>query len=111
MTLRHLQIFKTVCEKMSVTAAAEALGMTQPAVSIAVRELEGFYGVRLFDRIGRKIYLTEPGRRLQADAEAILSRFAASLESIRGGAGESACRIGANATVAECFLAPLLSAL
>ena len=42
MTLRHLQIFKTVCEKMSVTAAAEALGMTQPAVSIAVRELEGF---------------------------------------------------------------------
>ena len=47
MTLRHLQIFKTVCEKMSVTAAAEALGMTQPAVSIAVRELEGFYGVRL----------------------------------------------------------------
>ena len=111
MTLRHLQIFKTVCEKMSVTAAAEALGMTQPAVSIAVRELEGFYGVRLFDRIGRKIYLTEPGRRLQTDAEAILSRFAASLESIRGGAGESACRIGANATVAECFLAPLLSAL
>ena len=111
MTLRHLQIFKTVCEKMSVTAAAEALGMTQPAVSVAVRELEGFYGVRLFDRIGRKIYLTEPGRRLQADAEAILSRFAASLESIRGGAGESACRIGANATVAECFLAPLLSAL
>lgn len=111
MTLRHLQIFKTVCEKMSVTAAAEALGMTQPAVSIAVRELEGFYGVRLFDRIGRKIYLTEPGRRLQADAEAILSRFAASLESIRGGSGESSCRIGANATVAECFLAPLLSAL
>ena len=74
MTLRHLQIFKTVCEKKSVTAGAEALGMTQPAVSIAVRELEGFYGVRLFDRIGRKIYLTGPGRRLQADAEAILSR-------------------------------------
>ena len=60
MTLRHLQIFKTVCDRMSVTGAAEALNMTQPAVSIAVRELEGFYGVRLFDRIGRKIYLTEP---------------------------------------------------
>lgn len=54
MTLRHLQIFKTVCDRMSVTGAAEALNMTQPAVSIAVRELEGFYGVRLFDRIGRK---------------------------------------------------------
>lgn len=111
MTLRHLQIFKTVCDRMSVTGAAEALNMTQPAVSIAVRELEGFYGVRLFDRIGRKIYLTEPGRRLRADAEAILSRFEASKEAIRGGAGPSACRIGANATVAECFLAPLLSAL
>ena len=111
MTLRHLQIFKTVCDRMSVTGAAEALNMTQLAVSIAVRELEGFYGVRLFDRIGRKIYLTEPGRRLRADAEAILSRFEASKEAIRGGAGPSACRIGANATVAECFLAPLLSAL
>ena len=104
MTLRHLQIFKTVCEKMSVTAAAEALGMTQPAVSIAVRELEGFYGVRLFDRIGRKIYLTEPGRRLQADAEAILSRWNRSAAG-RGNprAASARTRRSRSASLRRCF--------
>ncbi len=111
MTLRHLQIFKTVCARMSVTAAADALHMTQPAVSIAIRELESFYAVKLFDRIGRRIYLTEAGRQLEVDAEAILSRFESSVSAIRGGAGPASCRIGANATAAECFLAPLLAAL
>lgn len=111
MTLRHLQIFKTVCERMSITAAADALNMTQPAVSIAIRELESFYAVKLFDRIGRRIYLTDAGRSLMTDAEAILSRFESSVRTLRGGEGPAACRIGANATAAECFLAPLVTSL
>ena len=72
MTLRHLQIFKTVCDRMSVTGAAEALNMTQPAVSIAVRELEGFYGVRLFDRSVTPLRLTYAGERYLAYTRRIL---------------------------------------
>lgn len=111
MTLRHLQVFEMVCAKLSVTAAAEALNMTQPAVSIAIRELESFYRTRLFDRIGRRIYLTEQGRRLREDARAILSRFDESVRVLRDEAGFAVCRIGANVTVGECFLPALLGAL
>ena len=46
MTLRHLTIFRAVCQTESITLAAEHLNMTQPAVSLAVRELEDFYGVQ-----------------------------------------------------------------
>ena len=54
MTIRHMIIFRTVCENgFNSTKAAEVLHMTQPAVSLAIKELEQYYGVHLFDRIGR----------------------------------------------------------
>ena len=52
MTIRHMLIFRSVCENgYNSTKAAEALHMTQPAVSLAIKELEQYYGVHLFDRI------------------------------------------------------------
>ena len=63
MTLRHLS-FITVYQKGSITKAAEDLHMTQPAVSLAIKELETHYEIRLFDRIGKRIYRTEQGRWL-----------------------------------------------
>ena len=51
MTLRHLEIFSAVCAQESFTRAAEQLNMAQPAVSLAIRELEVFYNVRLFERM------------------------------------------------------------
>ena len=63
MTLRHMKIFRAICEhEYNSTKAAEALHMTQPAVSLAVKELEDYYGVRLFDRIGRRLQITEAGK-------------------------------------------------
>ncbi|MCR1950305.1 LysR family transcriptional regulator [Clostridium sp. DSM 100503] len=62
MKIRHLRIFKAVCEEESVTKASEKLFMTQPAVSHAISELEDYLGVSLFDRISRKVYLNETGK-------------------------------------------------
>ena len=60
MTLRHMMIFRTVCETdYNTTRAAEVLHMTQPAVSPAIKELEQYYGVQLFDRIGRRLQITD----------------------------------------------------
>ena len=56
MTLRHLEIFSAVCAQESFTRAAEQLNMAQPAVSLAIRELEVFYNVRLFERMNRRVY-------------------------------------------------------
>ncbi len=108
MTLRHLQIFQTVCRCMSITRAAEQLNMTQPAVSIAIRELESFYGARLFDRLNRRIYLTDAGHSLEHYAKTILEDFSESVTTLREGKQRLHLRVGANITAAETFLPELL---
>ena len=67
-TLRMLRVFATVARQLSVTAAARELHLTQPAVSMQVKELEKISGAPLFERLGRRIYLTEAGRELAACA-------------------------------------------
>ena len=80
MTLRHLEVFRAVCARESITLAAEHLNMTQPAVSLAVKELEAFYGVQLLERMNRRIYITDAGRSLLQYADAVLTQFE---ESVR----------------------------
>lgn len=63
MTLRHMIIFRAVCENgYNSTKAASALHITQPAVSLAIKEIEQYYGVQLFDRIGRRLQITSAGQ-------------------------------------------------
>ena len=62
MNIRHLKIFKTVCEENSLTKAAEKLHITQPAISNTICELETYLGTCLFDRISRKVLLNETGK-------------------------------------------------
>ena len=69
MKFRHLKIFTAVCETMSMTKAAHNLYISQPAVSQTITELEEYYGVRLFDRMSNKLYLTDAGKRLLPLAE------------------------------------------
>lgn len=73
MTLRHLRIFLAVCREGSATAAAEKLYIAQPTVSVAIRELESHYKVTLFDRIGRRLFLTDAGRQMRSYAQHIVS--------------------------------------
>ena len=69
MTLRHIKIFLAVCESQNnVTRAAEKLLMAQPAVSLALSELEAYYEVKLFDLSLIHIY---PARQLHTDQEYI----------------------------------------
>ncbi len=51
MTLRHMKIFVSVYQNNGITRASEELHLAQPSVSLAIRELEDYYGIRLFDRI------------------------------------------------------------
>ncbi len=104
MTLRHLDIFRTVCKSGSITAAADILGMSQPAVSIAVRELEAFYDTKLFERMNRQIYITETGKLLRNYTDTILTQFDESIDIIRNDKASPTCRIGVNVTCAETYL-------
>ncbi|MBW0157897.1 LysR family transcriptional regulator [Sedimentimonas flavescens] len=74
MTLDQLRIFLAVAGRGHMTRAAQALGLTQSAVSAAIAALEAQHGVRLFDRVGRGIELTEEGRSFIPAARAVLSQ-------------------------------------
>lgn len=76
MTIRHLKIFLAVCDNdFNTTKASEEIHTTQPAVSLAIKELEQYYGVTLFDRIGRRLWITEGGRKFQEYARHIIALF------------------------------------
>ena len=54
MTLRHMKIYVAVFRHSNITKAAEELHLAQPSVSLAIKELEEYYGIRLFERMGRR---------------------------------------------------------
>lgn len=105
MTIRHMIIFRTVCESgYNSTKAAEALHMTQPAVSLAIKELEQYYGVRLFDRIGRRLQITDAGQRFLQYAIHISDLFADLETGLRDWDSKGILRIGASITIGSQFL-------
>ncbi len=110
MTLEQLRIFVAVAEREHVTKAARDLNLTQSAVSAAVSTLEGRFATRLFDRIGRRIALTEAGRTFLGEARAVLARAAAAEAALVDLAGMSKGRLAlaASQTVAGYWLPPLI---
>ena len=111
MTLRHLEVFRAVCARESITLAAEHLNMTQPAVSLAVKELEAFYGVQLLERMNRRIYITDAGRSLLQYADAVLTQFEESVRVLRDSGTHSHCSFGMTVTIGESRLPSILSRL
>lgn len=83
MTLDQMEIFLAVAEHLHFTRAAEALYMTQSSVSAAIQNLEAEYGVKLFDRIGRHIEITQAGTLLQKEARKILEQVALTERGLR----------------------------
>src|SRR5512146_1006441 len=90
-TLRQLKVFEAVARHLSYSRAAEELHLTQPAVSIQVKQLEAHAGLPLFEQLGRKIYLTAAGREMLQHSRAIIQQFhgaeeaLAALKGVRGG--------------------------
>lgn len=105
MTLRHMMIFRTVCEtEYNTTRAAEALHMTQPAVSLAIKELEQYYGLRLFDRIGRRLRITDAGKLFLQYATHISELFNDMETGLRDWGTKGILRVGASITIGSQFL-------
>lgn len=109
MTLRHLEIFTEVCHAESITLAAERLNMAQPAVSTVIRDLEAYYGVRLFDRMNRRIYITQSGTLLYNYAQSILSQLDDVKELLNENADSGTLRIGSNIAFALAYLSNIIA--
>ena len=74
-SVRQLEVLDAMAREGSVTAAAHALHLTQPAVSMQIRQLEDHLGITLFESVGRGLQITEPGRDLAAIARDLLERM------------------------------------
>ena len=106
---RRLQVFHAVAKHLSFTKAAEALFMTQPAVTSQIRQLEEHFGTRLFDRAQGGILLTDAGTIAFEYAERLLALSAELDTRLKELDGQVAgpLLIGASTTIAE-FLLPLI---
>lgn len=108
MTLEQLRIFIAVAERQHVTQAASELNLTQSATSAAIAALEARYGIKLFDRIGRGIVLTQTGRDFLDEARAVLARAKTAAQVLNDLAGlkRGTLTIAASQTVANYWLPP-----
>lgn len=105
MTLRHIRIFLAVCDNdNSITKAAQELFLAQPSVSFAIAELEKYYGVKLFDRISRRLYITEAGRHFREYAVHIAELFNNMDMELRNSEAAGILRVGSSITIGSQFL-------
>lgn len=103
-----MRIFVSVFQKNSITKAAQELHLAQPSVSPAVRELEDYYGIRLFDRIGRHIAPTECGKEFYRYAVHIVSLFNEMEKKMRNWDTFGTLRLGASITIGTHILPVLI---
>jgi DNA-binding transcriptional LysR family regulator len=109
LTLRQLKVFEAVARHLNYTRAAEELHLTQPAVSMQVKQLEESLGVALFEQLGKRVHLTGTGQEVLAYARSVnqqLDELESVLNRIKGLSG-GRLRISV-ATTANYFIPTLL---
>jgi len=108
-SLRQLEVFASVARSESVSRAARDLAMSQSAVSGSLAELERQFDVQLFQRIGKRLQLSDQGRALRPMAEALCEQ-AQELERAFSGQREVAeLRVGATLSIGNYLCAPLMA--
>ncbi len=109
-TLRQLRVFSAVARHLSFTRAAEELCLTQPAVSMQVKQLENQLDVPLFEHLGKKIFLTEMGKEVYHYSRSVLQQIdelQGVLNSLKG-LGKGRLKISV-ASTANYFIPVLLA--
>lgn len=107
----RLKVFYSVAKYLSFTQASKELYISQPAITKHIRELESLYGVRLFDRLGNKISLTDAGKLMLEHCEQILAAYRR-LEydmNLLKNEWTGDLRLGASTTISQYVLPPILA--
>jgi len=110
LNLNQLKVFHTAAKFQSFTRASEALFLTQPGISKHIKDVEEYYGVRLFDRLGKKVVLTQAGEVLYAGTEKIfdiIDQTRAEMDEFRDLA-RGTLNIGASVTIGIYILPEIL---
>lgn len=100
-----MRIFLAVTENgNNLTRTANQLYMAQPAVTVAIQELEQYYGVNLFDRLGKRLYLTEAGKQFREYVVRILGLFDDMEEGMKSWGSRGVLRVGSSITIGSQFM-------
>jgi DNA-binding transcriptional LysR family regulator len=109
MEVRQLQIFRTLAEELNFTRTAEVVNTVQSNVTAQIKSLEEELGVPLFDRLGRRVVLTDAGRRFLPFAEQALAAMEQGQRALRNGSTPSGpLRISAPESILTYRLPPVL---
>lgn len=108
-SLRQLEVFLATARHENVTRAAEALAMSQSAASGSLSELENQFGVKLFDRLGKRLQLSELGRQLRPQVENLLAQAQALEQALDGRAVTGRLRIGATLTIGNYIAVSMIA--
>lgn len=107
-TIRHLKIFIEVADSGKMSMAAAKFFISQPTVSQVIRELEEHYGVLLFERLCKKLFITEKGKKLLSYARSVVKQFDDMEEMMFQANYVDKIKIGATITVGNCILSDVI---
>lgn len=111
MDIRDLQVFLAVTARLNFTRAAEDVHLSQPSVSVRMRQLERELGVKLFEQLGRRVALTEAGRLLEPHARRVVAAMDDACHAVEElqGLERGLVRLGASTTPGT-YLVPAIIA-
>jgi DNA-binding transcriptional LysR family regulator len=108
-SLRQLEVFLTVARSESVSRAARELGMSQSAVSGALADLERQFDIQLFDRIGKRLRLSQLGNSLRPRCDALYEQALELQRALERQSDIGALRVGATLTIGNYVAVPLMA--
>ena len=108
MTLHHLEVLCATCRENSMSGAAKRLHLTQPAVSRTIMEIEKHYGFKVFERINKRLFLTEHGRQLWNDSERVLKDFGVLEQNAQNSSKISSLQIGCGIAIGTILMPELI---
>lgn len=104
LSIRNLKIFALICQEKQITKAAELLGISQPAASLAVRELEEYAGATLFERNGRGVRITKAAKHFYPMVQQFLSMYEELDQEMTKWGSSGNIQIGSSISIGTCIL-------
>jgi len=108
LTLRQMEIFLNVVKEGHLTNVAKGMGLSQSAISMAIKELEKILGNPLFDRINKKLILNEMGRSFEKEIAPIIKKINDIEYEFKNTVNKGMVRVGASTTVVDYMMPPII---
>ena len=104
MTIKHLRVFNEVAESGKMSIAAAKFYLSQPTVSQIIKELEEHYGFLLFERLSKKLFITEEGKKLLYYSKQVVKQFDELESKMLESSKVQSFRIGSTITIGSCLI-------